>query len=392
MIISGVLIALLMLVFILFSRLITTFVHEMGHAIPALLFTDQRVVVYVGSYHDISRSLLLSSGRLSVYFTFNVFGWDLGLCRHSRAESIREELTIVLGGPLASLLFGIFLLGVARNWGLSDGHITLLAVFIFSSIWDFFVNIYPRKNPIYLHDGSMTLNDGQQIMNLLRLQQQPEALSEAIELMKVERYEVARQKLQGLVEEGYQKPIVYDLILEALIQEEHFEAARDHVDEHFYGRTLDAHDYATIGKIYSGLKNFEEALKYYNFSIHLRFNDPTVLNQRGFALMQLGEHDMAFKDFDAAINYHNTYADAYLNRGMVKIHMGYLEDGEVDLRQGLSINTEHPLGYLYMGQLQEKKHNFREALKAYEKAKELGVKHHGLEFYIAEARRALNYE
>ncbi|MEL6275722.1 MAG: hypothetical protein AAFU03_11510, partial [Bacteroidota bacterium] len=159
-----------------------------------------------------------------------------------------------------------------------------------------------------------------------------------------------------------------------------------------YGRTLNWEDYATVGTIYLGLKNYKEALRYYNDSVYHKHANPVVLNNRGFCLMQLGEFDLDFKDFDSAIHYHNTYSEAYLNRGMVKINMGYLEDGETDIRQGLAINEKQALAYLYLGQLYDKKQNFRVALENYEKAKSMGLEHHGLDFYIAEARRALNYD
>ena len=56
--IFGILIALFGLALIIVIKLSTTFFHEMGHAIPALIFTKKPVSVYVGSYGDISLSLI----------------------------------------------------------------------------------------------------------------------------------------------------------------------------------------------------------------------------------------------------------------------------------------------------------------------------------------------
>ena len=64
--IYGILLGIIWISGIIFMRSITTFFHEMGHAIPALLFTQkEKVNVFVGTYGDISNSLQLNFGRLS---------------------------------------------------------------------------------------------------------------------------------------------------------------------------------------------------------------------------------------------------------------------------------------------------------------------------------------
>jgi len=74
--ISGVL---LIFLAIILSRPITTFVHELGHAIPSLLFTKGPVVIYVGSYGDISNSTTTTFGRLSIIFKFKLTDLQLAL-------------------------------------------------------------------------------------------------------------------------------------------------------------------------------------------------------------------------------------------------------------------------------------------------------------------------
>lgn len=392
MVIVGILLALSVLAFMLLARLITTFIHEMGHAIPALYFTEEPVTIYVGSYKDISKSYKFQSGRLTAYISFDILGWNIGLCTLSRKTSFQQDLLVTLGGPLASLFFGIFLIGVIRNWGLTDGQASLAGILMISSIWDFFVNITPQSSPIYLHDGSMTFNDGQQILNRLRARKLPPLYFEAQDDLDNEKYEEALSKFQSLIQDGFKKREIQDLILATYIRKKDFQAALNHVDEHFYDRNLSWDDYLVIGMIYAGLKDFQEAIKYYNSAIHLNHNDPTSRNLRGFALLQEGAYDAAFQDFEAAISYHKTFAEAYSNRGMTKVQMGYLEDGETDILQALAIDSENALAYLYLGKLYEKKQNFRKALGYYEKAKALDVDHHGINFYIEEVRRVLNYD
>ena len=57
----GVLIGIASLLGIMGSRLITTFIHETGHAMSALLLTNGNVEMYVGSYGNESKSLIFGT-------------------------------------------------------------------------------------------------------------------------------------------------------------------------------------------------------------------------------------------------------------------------------------------------------------------------------------------
>ena len=110
MVLVGILMGIIGILVVLSARSITTFFHELGHAIPALLFTDDRVDVYVGSYGDISKSWQLDIGRLRFYLTYKIWGWDLGMCVSKGAEYYFQQMLIVLAGPLMSLGIAAFLL------------------------------------------------------------------------------------------------------------------------------------------------------------------------------------------------------------------------------------------------------------------------------------------
>ena len=67
-ILTGILFALVAILVIILIKQSTTFFHEMGHAIPALIFTKKSVTVYIGSYGDISKTTQFKLGRLTIYF------------------------------------------------------------------------------------------------------------------------------------------------------------------------------------------------------------------------------------------------------------------------------------------------------------------------------------
>ncbi|MFI5140640.1 MAG: hypothetical protein ACHQIM_22675, partial [Sphingobacteriales bacterium] len=96
----------LFLLILIAARLLTILFHELGHAIPATLFTKEKVTVFLGSYGDIQNSKCISFGkRLIIYFRVNPFKWKAGMVKHNPIGlSTIKEFLILLLGPLCSLL------------------------------------------------------------------------------------------------------------------------------------------------------------------------------------------------------------------------------------------------------------------------------------------------
>ena len=79
-------------------RPLATFLHELGHALPALVFTKGEVKVRVGDSFEKS---LLRIGRLGCAFALRRS--SIGFTSYDRASLGKGALVIViLGGPLAS--------------------------------------------------------------------------------------------------------------------------------------------------------------------------------------------------------------------------------------------------------------------------------------------------
>jgi hypothetical protein len=73
-------ILLIFLGLVLITRPVTVLLHELGHAIPAILLTRQKVTIYIGSHGDPKKSLKFKLGLLEGYFRYNPFDWNRGLC------------------------------------------------------------------------------------------------------------------------------------------------------------------------------------------------------------------------------------------------------------------------------------------------------------------------
>ena len=84
--------------FIWALRPVATFVHELGHALPALIFTKGKVEIRVG---DSFGKSLLCFGRLG--WAFALRGSWSGFTNYDRSSLGKGALAfVILGGPLAS--------------------------------------------------------------------------------------------------------------------------------------------------------------------------------------------------------------------------------------------------------------------------------------------------
>ena len=381
---EGILIILLFIGIALISRSVTTFVHEMGHAIPSLFFTKEEVIVCVGSYGDVSHSLEISIGRLRVFLKFNLLAWNLGLCSHQGVSGFWKSMIVIIGGPVASLILAVTLIYLIIFNNYSDTTIIVLTFFILSSLWDFAVNIYPVNTPFYLFDGSEIYNDGNRFLNLIQQRNYPDSFYTAIEYSSNHEYEKAIATFKKLLEDGFDKREVNDQIIENLIKNGAYEEALRHFGSFKLSKKLKNRDYYTLGEIYYEMKKYEDAIKRLNKAIHNDYQNVQYLHKRGLCYSELGAHDLALKDFNAAIYYNPNYLPAYLSRGNSKLHLNDLEGGFTDIQAVLEFDDQIPEAYVFLGFYYSKKQEHGLAAKNFEKAKQLNSDYHGLDFLIEE--------
>ena len=381
---EGILIILLFIGVALISRSATTLVHELGHAIPSLFFTKEEVIVCVGSYGDVSNSLEIKLGRLTIYLKFNFLAWNLGLCAHQGANGFWKTLLIIVGVPVASLFLALTLLFLIITNDLSDTVIVVFTFFILSSIWDFMVNIYPISSPAYLFDGSEVYNDGYRFLNLIRLRNYPDAYYQAKEFAQSHDYNNAISGFKALLADGFNTREINDQIISNLMKRGDFEEALSHFGSYKLPKKLKSRDYFTLGAIYFELNRYEEGIKCLNKAIHGDFQNVQYLSKRGRCFFEIGAFENAIRDFNASIYYNPDYYLAFLWRGQAKLKMGELESAFSDLQKVLEFDTELAELYLYLGFYYERKGEFSNAVENFEKAKTLDSDYHGLDFLIEE--------
>ena len=333
-------------------RPFTTFLHEMGHAIPALLYTKEGVAIYIGSYGDPKKSLHFRIGRLEVFLKYNPLLWKYGLCYREQLDiSINKAIVIVLMGPLLSLIIGTFSLYLVLYFDYSDGTIFILIMIIISSFLDFYQNIVPDSEPIILYNGSQSFNDGQQIKTLLKYRNLPEEYDKGAKYYNNQEFAKSGELFEKIITSGTKQDIVYRLAISSYLQIKEYDKA-DEINKLFikqYKKRLTSTDLFNSGLIKSQKGKLEESILDYTKSLKLDKNNILSLNNRGYAYNLSGKYKEALVDFNKAIELDENFAYALNNRGLSKVKLGDFENGFIDIKKSLEIDDKNSYCYMNFG-------------------------------------------
>ena len=389
-ILLGIGIAILGIFLVTAIKLSTTLFHELGHAIPALIFTKKKVDVYVGSYGDLSKSIKINLRRLHIYLRWNIFDWKIGMCRQEEpVTSYWKNVIILFGGPIASLLISIPLI---LNYETieSNSLLTFITlVFIASSIYDFFINMVPFSSPIKMHDGAIAYCDGYALYSLTQRKFAPKVYF-AFEKMYLEKkYEEIIDLGTEQIKENTKQRFVYDFVIEAMINLDMHDEALDIYFELNNNLNLKEIDYYEIGKIYKNLGNYSEALDYLNHYRYKNYSDPNLLNEIASLHLKLGQNKEALKTLNALLSIDQLHLSGYLSRSLALIRLNEFDLALLDLQFVKRADQNNPQLYFNLGLIDEQLNKDEEALINYKKAKELKFEHHGLDYKIETLETAL---
>jgi len=386
--IIGILIALGVIVAFPMMRLVTTFFHEMGHAIPALLSTNGIVEVHVGSYGEEGKSPNLRLGRLHFYLRFDVFSWNIGMCVPHGKSSWLGRLITILGGPIAStLICGValyYMITQQSNPGILAGGIAMMIL----ALIDLVVNLVPGATAYRSSDGEIQMSDGRQLVELFGQSGMSEEFHEVMEMQHAGRHDAAIEKLKSIISGGDHNRKYYQLLIKSYLKTKNHQAVietyEDLVDHH----NLITDDYRTIGLSYLEIGNNTECVRCLNEYLYHNYSDSQANCARGMARMGLDQRVEALRDFNAAIGYsgERDISKPLAHSGYLKILLGDKENGLADLQMAADKDSEGTIIELpyYFAVYHDKMAEYDKALTYYQQAKDLGYQHHGLEYKIYE--------
>jgi len=213
---------------ILLSNPFIVLFHELGHAIPAILLTKQKVTVYIGSYGDPNKSLKINFGALVIFFRYNPFNWRMGLCMPSaKTISINKQIIYTLTGPLTSF----FIASIACYFTFSHdlhGFLKLFfIVFLGTAFFDLLNNLIPSETPIKLYDGTFTYNDGYNLKQLFYNKRLPKDYFEAVDLYNEQRFADAAILFATILSERVKDENLYRLTISCYLQDKNYEKSKE---------------------------------------------------------------------------------------------------------------------------------------------------------------------
>ncbi len=368
----------------LISRPFTTFIHEMGHAIPALLFSDKEVTIFVGSYGDPKDSTVLQFGRLTTFFKYKVTQWDMGVCAHGPAKHMLGNLLIILGGPIASLLFGLIALFLIKMFVFNAAITYILAVFLVSFCWDFFVNIVPHSSPAVLHNGNMIYNDGYQLVKQWRQFKYPESYFQGVDHLNNSRFHTAAEHFEKAIKEGFQTKDIYrNLMLSYTAGHDEMkviETFRDFKEKH----KPDPEDFAVLGSAYNELGYYGAAITAYDNALYKAYQNKDFLFGRAMVFMKQKKYQDAIMDLDLVIGYAPNYTEAYAYRGLACSYMGENDEALKYMKHALNLDNNNEIANLNLGIHAVMQKDYRNAMIHLDAVEKINPQNDKLDFWRRE--------
>lgn len=351
---------------------ITTLIHEIGHAIPALLFTRKKVTLYIGSYGDPDKSARINLGFLEIWFRYNPLHWQRGLCRHAPvANSTFKEILIVLCGPLASFILGICSLYFSFHF-YSHGLVKLiLIVFVGLAIFDLLINLIPSSKPILLYDGATAYNDGYSLILVLRYSKLVKKYNKANACYDNQKFEEASVLYDDIIDQGAENIEIFRLAAAANINARKYQNALSVLNKMKELHAFEADDYSNFGFSQAYLNQRDESIDSFKQSLLLNPDNYYTLNNRGFFLAEWERYEEALVDLNRCISINPDYSNPYDTRGLAKIKTGDISGGLADINYALQLDPNNAYAHKGLAIYYMDIGNRQSALEHLDKAKSL---------------------
>lgn len=131
------------LVYILFMPILTT-IHELGHAIPALIFTKGEVSINIGN-SNLKKQMKLNRFVININGYRSIMDVSYGYINWKPIDSKFKSIIMIAGGPIASLCTSVLLYLSLYKIELSYLMIIIFNAILIFSMGQFIVTILPMK-------------------------------------------------------------------------------------------------------------------------------------------------------------------------------------------------------------------------------------------------------
>lgn len=137
----------------------------------------------------------------------------------------------------------------------------------------------------------------------------------------------------------------------------------------------DCHLPESIGQLHYMLKEYREALPYYDSALVICPDDKLLYSARGDVYYQLKNYPLAMKDWEQMIRMDTANGESYNQRGMVYMAMHAYAKAEADFLRAIRLGTSLAFPYNNLANCYMKQNRKREACEYWQKALDNGYKY-----------------
>ncbi len=380
----GILLALAIVVVV--THPFAALIHELGHAITALLMTKGKVTIYVGTATDDPKGLPLRLGRLEAWLNYRPFSSWGGYCKADFTGQPRYKTSIyVLSGAIFELAIAILLCYFSFHYDTHSALKMVAVLFLVFSIFMLWANLDPFERHRSKEGGNLHLNDGFYLRQLIYAQRYPKYLAQLRELMAQKRWADAAYLAEKLLRYRIVNAEIYRNAIFAQINLQRFTHAQALSDAYLKKYSGNANDYTHAGYILSSLHLHAEAMLAYEKATALDPKHHVILSNIAFTHQSLTQYAEAIVVYDQVLLIEPTYAYAYSNRGLCKIKLGQVDDGLQDIAQAITLDPKDAYAFRSKGIYHLGRGERAEALTQFEQAKRYYAQTFDIDALILEA-------
>ena len=126
-----------------------------------------------------------------------------------------------------------------------------------------------------------------------------------------------------------------------------------------------ANAYYFLGELYSELNSYEDAVSNFTSALeigHPELSDAVIRRERGIAYMGLKNFESAIKDFDFSLNLNPQDTLSYLYRGMSYMEMNIDTMAVNNFKSAIELDSNNSSPYVYLGIIYQKQGKYDDAL------------------------------
>lgn len=353
------------------------FLHELGHAIPALVLSREPVVVYIGSFGDRSACYHLKTGLLEWWIKKDRSLWRMGLCV-PKGKNFTTNGTILytLMGPMMTLI-AAFTLGA----GVFQSSFPIWVRFILfilavSAFWDAKRSLVPNPRPISMANDDITYNDGQILRNLFKYKRLVAQYKEAADAYNNQQYTRAGDLFRTALKTESHNPDLFRYTISAYSQAKNYAVAAEIYHAFEQTGAMNAKDFNDAGLNYAYMRAYEQGLTCFDKAFALEPDQPFARHNQAFSFLMLGRYEEAIALYDELFNKEPENAYLIANRGLSKSKLGQSEEALSDMKRAQKLDPEESYVYRSFGIYYLDRGDHATALTHFKKAQELNPETH----------------